>query len=53
MATSLPSVPPTAPRYISRGLAFWSQMDILGSWVHSSELVLRRTVELEQSVGLV
>ena len=35
------------------GLAFWSKMDIFGLWVHSSELVLQHTVELEQSVGLV
>ena len=35
------------------GLAFWSKMDIFGLWVHLSEVVLRHTVELEQSVGLV
>ena len=32
---------PQRPLDISAGgLAFWSKMDILGSWVHSSELVL-------------
>ena len=35
------------------GFAFWSKMDIFGLWVHLSEVVLRHTVELEQSVGIV
>ena len=44
---------PQRPLDISAGgLAFWSKMDIFGSRVHSSELVLQHTVELEQSVGL-
>ena len=38
---------------LARGLAFWSKTEIFGLWVHSSELVLQHTVELEQSVGLV
>ena len=38
---------------LAGGLAFWSKMDILGLWVHSSELVLQHIVELEESVGLV
>ena len=45
---------PQRPLDISpRGLAFWSKMDIFGLWVHSSQLVLQHTVELEGSVGLV
>ena len=53
MATTLPSVPPTAPRYISQGFGILVKNGDLGLWVHSSELVLRHTVELEESVGLV
>ena len=45
---------PQRPLDISAGgLAFWSKLDIFGSWDHLSELVLQHTVELEQSVGLV
>ena len=53
MANSLPSVTPMAPRYIGWGFGILVKMAIWGLWVHSSEVVLRHTVELEQSFGLV
>ena len=45
--------PQRPPDISAGGLAVWSKMDIFGLWVHSSELVLQHTVELEQSVGVV
>ena len=45
--------PPRPSDISAGGLAFWSKMDILGLWVHSSDLVLQHTMEVEQCVGLV